>query len=165
MVMNGSTANRSPSDTTHRQTTWSCVGPGPHWLVAALLVALGYGTVGCGNNQNTVAPTPAPRSSPVTETFQGTLPLQGSVWRLVTAIQAGSLTAVLSGSDQPATEVGLALGLRNGNTCLVTRDVIAPAGASPRLSLAVDEGDYCVKVWDPGRLQSQLAFTVTVTYP
>ncbi|MBM3773206.1 MAG: hypothetical protein FJW27_18350 [Acidimicrobiia bacterium] len=101
----------------------------------------------------------------MTETFQGTLPVDGSVWRLITAIQAGSLTARLSASDQPTAEVGLAVGLRHGGACLVTRDVIAQAGSAPQLSLAVDGGDYCVKVWDPGRLQSQLAFTVTITYP
>ncbi|MFM9915796.1 MAG: hypothetical protein ACKVOX_08315 [Rhizobacter sp.] len=87
------------------------------------------------------------------------------MWRLITAVQAGPLTATLTASDQPTAEVGLAVGLRNGTNCLVTRDVVAPAGSSPQLSLVVDGGDYCVRVWDPGQLQAQLAFTVTVTYP
>lgn len=131
-------------------------------LVGALA---GLGTFGCSNNQNTTSPTPTPRSSPVTETFQGTLPVQGSVWRLITAVQAGPLTATLTASDQPTADVGLAVGLRSGTNCLATTDVVAPAGSSPRLSLVVDGGDYCVRVWDPGQLQSQLAFTVTLTYP
>jgi hypothetical protein len=133
---------------------------------ALLVVALGaLGTVACGANQNTTSPTPPPRSSPVTETFQGTLPLRGSVWRLITAVQAGPLTATLTASNQPTATVGLAVGLRNGVNCLATRDVVAPAGASPQVSLVVDGGDYCVRVWDPGQLESQLAFTVTITYP
>lgn len=129
------------------------------WLVVALL------SVRCGNDPNASAPTPPPRTSPVTETFQGTLPLQGSVWRLINAVQAGPLTATLSSTDQPSAEVGLALGLRNGNTCLVTRDVVAIAGTAPQLSLPVDGGDYCVKVWDVGGLTSPLSFTITISYP
>lgn len=142
-------------------------GPTPRqspWLTSALLV-FAVGAVGCSNNQNPSTPTPRPRTSPVTETFQGTLPLQGSVWRLITAVQAGPLTATLTASDRPAAEVGLAVGLRSGTNCLATRDVVAQAGSAPQLSLVVDGGDYCVRVWDPGQLQSQLAFTVTITYP
>lgn len=134
------------------------------WRLLALTLVAG-GTVACGNDQNASTPTPTPRTSPVTERFQGTLPVQGSVWRLITAAQTGSLTAVLTSSDQPNAEIGLAVGLRNGNACLATRDVIAPAASTPQLSLVVEGGDYCVRVWDPGQLESQLTFTVTITYP
>lgn len=140
---------------TPRRSRWV----GLLWLVVALV------SIQCGNDSNTSAPTPAPRTSPVTETFQGTLPIQGSVWRLITAIQAGPLTATLSSTNQPSAEVGLALGLRSGNTCLVTRDVVAVAGTTPQLSLPVDSGDFCVKIWDAGALTSPLSFTVTISYP
>lgn len=142
-------------------------GPTPprsSWFTSALL-AVAVGAFGCSNNQNPTAPTPRPRTSPVTETFQGTLPLGGAVWRLISAVEAGPLTATLTASDQPAAEIGLAVGLRSGTNCLATRDVVAPAGSAPQLSLVVDGGDYCVRIWDPGQLPSPLAFTVTIIYP
>lgn len=130
------------------------------WLPLAILAG------GCGNDSTPTTPTTT-RTSPVTETFQSNLTVQGSVWRMINAVQSGPLTATLTATDQPTVEVGLAIGLRNGTGtgCLVTKDVIAPAGSSPQLSTQVDGGDYCVKVFDAGRLQGPMAFTVTITYP
>ena len=63
--------------------------------------------------------------------------------------------------------MGLAIGLRNGNgtQCLVTREVIAAAGSSPQLSAQVDAGDYCVRVFDVGQLQSAMTFSISLSYP
>lgn len=121
----------------------------------------------CGNDSTTTTPTTTTRTSPVTESFVSNLTVQGSVWRLVSAQQSGTLTATLSTTDQPGTVVGFGIGLRNGNAtnCLVTKDIITTAGSAPQLSAAVDAGSYCVKVFDTGALTRPMNFTVTITYP
>lgn len=120
---------------------------------------------GCGDDATPTAPTT--RSSPVTETFSSNLTVQGSAVRMISAIQSGTFTATLTSAAQPGVQVGLAIGLRNGNgtQCLVTREVIAAAGSSPQLTAQVDTGDYCVRIFDIGQLQSSMNFSITLNYP
>ena len=136
-------------------------------VLFALLVAVL--TPGCGNDQTTT-PTPTTttptRSSPASEAFTSNLTVQGSAWRFVNAIAGGTVTAVLTTTDQPGTVVGLGIGLRSGAAgCLVTREVIAAAGSSPRIDATVDAGAYCIKIFDTGTLTTPLNFTVSITYP
>ena len=136
-----------------------------HLLVIALLAAVLSSA--CGDDTTTVTePTPV-RGSPVNESFQSNLTPQGSVWRLIDAIQTGTMTATLSATDQPSTVVCMGIGLRNATStaCLLNKEVITTAGSSPQLSATVDRGNYCVKLFDTGTLTTPMAFTITLTYP
>jgi hypothetical protein len=122
----------------------------------------------CGCGSDSTSPTaPTVRTSPVTETFSSNLVVQGSAWRIVTAAQAGTLSATLTSTSQPSATVGVALGVRNGstNSCLLNSSLTAAAGAAPQLSAPVDAGDYCVKLFDVGTLTTPMSFTVTIVYP
>ncbi len=132
-------------------------------LLTCLMPALS--AAGCGDDATPTAPTT--RSSPVTETFSSNLTVQGSAVRMITAIQSGTFTATLTAADQPGVLVGLAIGLRNGNgtQCLVTREIVAAAGSSPQLTAQVDAGDYCVRLFDVGQLQSSMNFAVSLNFP
>ncbi len=134
-------------------------------ICATVLIAAAL-SAGCSKDSTPTTTAPS-RTSPVTETFISNLTVQGSVWRFVTAQQAGTLTATLSATDQPSTVVGFGIGLRNGtgSGCLVTREVVGTAGAAPVLSAQVDAGTYCVKVFETNRLTAPMSFTVTITYP
>ena len=139
-----------------------------HLFAIALLAAVLSSA--CDNNSNTptTPTTPSPvRTSPVNETFQSNLTPQGSVWRLVNAIQTGTMTATLSSTDQPSTVVGFGIGLRNATStaCLLNKEVITTAGSAPQLSATVDAGNYCVKLFDTGTLTTPMAFTITLSYP
>jgi hypothetical protein len=103
----------------------------------------------------------------VTETFSSNLVVQGSVWRIVSAAQSGTLTATLTSTSQPAAPVGVALGVRagTGTGCLLNTSVTAAAGTAPQLSAQVDAGDYCVKLFDVGALSTTMSFTLTIVYP
>jgi hypothetical protein len=134
--------------------------------VLSLVLAV-ISAASCSNNPSTPTPTPTPtRSSPATENFTSNLTVQGSAWRYINAIAAGTVTATLTTTDQPSTVVGLGIGLRSsGSGCLVTREVIAPAGSSPRIDATVDAGAYCIKIFDTGTLTTPMNFTVSITYP
>ncbi len=135
-------------------------------VIFPLLVAVL--TAGCGNDQTTPTPTTTTptRSSPATEAFTSNLTVQGSAWRFVNAIAGGTVSAVLTTADQPGSVVGLGIGLRSGAAgCLVTREVTAAAGSSPRIDATVDAGAYCIKIFDTGTLTTPMNFTVTITYP
>lgn len=118
----------------------------------------------CGED-NPVAPTT--RQSPATEVFTSNVNVQGSVWRMITAIQTGSFSATMTAADQPTIQLGMALGIRNGtgSGCLVTQEVIATAGPALQLTAQLEAGDYCVMVFDVGQLRSPMNFAVTINYP
>jgi hypothetical protein len=135
-------------------------------VTACALLVLSAVISGCGKDSTPTAPTPT-RTSPVTEQFTSNLIVQGSVWRIVTAAQAGTLTATLTTASQPGATVAVGLGVRNGSGtgCLLNNSVTATAGSAPHLSAQVDAGDYCVKLTDPGSLTAPMSFTLTVVYP
>lgn len=134
-------------------------------LVVCLCLTSAGLAVGCGKDATPTAPTT--RNSPTSEVFSSNLTVQGSAVRMITAINTGTFTATLTSAAQPGVQVGLAIGLRNGNgtQCLVTREVIATAGSSPQLTAQVDAGDYCVRLFDIGQLQSSMNFSITLNYP
>ena len=134
-------------------------------IAACMLLVFSAVLSGCGGDTTPTTPT-ITRTSPVTETFSSNLVVQGSVWRIVTAAQSGTLTATLTSTSQPAAAVGVALGVRSiGTSCLLNSSVTAAAGSSPQLSAQVDAGDYCVKLFDVGALSTTMSFTLTIVYP
>ncbi|MGE3178360.1 MAG: hypothetical protein AB7O32_12910 [Vicinamibacterales bacterium] len=137
-------------------------------LRAMALIVSACAAAACGNDTPTTptTPTTTTRESPATENFVSNLSVQGSAWRFINAIQAGTVTATMTATDQPSTAVGLGIGLRSSlSGCLVTREIVAAAGASPQISATVDAGDYCIKVFDVGQVATPMAFTVSITYP
>jgi hypothetical protein len=134
-------------------------------VTACTLLVLSAVIGGCGKDSTPAAPTTT-RTSPVTETFTSNLIVQGSVWRIVTAAQAGTLTATLTTTNQPSAAVDVGIGVRStGNGCLLSSSVTAPAGSAPHLSAPVDAGDYCVRLADTGTLTAPMSFTLTIVYP
>jgi hypothetical protein len=135
-------------------------------VTACALLVLSAVISGCGKDSTPTAATTT-RTSPVTEVLTSNLIVQGAVWRIVTAAQAGALTATLTTTSQPAAPVSVGIGVRNPSTndCLLNRSVIATAGSAPQLSAQVDAGDYCVKVSDAGPLATPMSFTLTIVYP
>lgn len=129
-------------------------------VVVALLVA------GCGDD-NATPTTPSTSTGPATETFSSRLTVQGSAWRLVTASQAGTLSAKLTTASQPSTIVGFGIGIQNGSTtgCLLHSQVRVTAGASPQVDARVDPGVYCIKIFDVGTLTDSMGFTITIVRP
>jgi hypothetical protein len=132
-------------------------------LALGLLVAATL--AGCGDDTPAVT-SPTPTGS-TTETFTSSLLVRGSVWRLVTASTAGTLSATLTSASQPATVVGFGIGIRNGTGtgCLLHSAVTVPAGSAPQLSLPVDSGAYCVRIFDIGTLTESMGFTITIVRP
>jgi hypothetical protein len=134
--------------------------------VALRAVLVGLLLAGCGNNDATPT-TPTTGTGPTTETFSSNLTVQGSAWRLVTASQAGTLSARLTTASQPSTVVGFGIGIQNGTTtgCLLNSEVRVTAGSTPQVDAPVDPGVYCIKISDVGTLTSPMGFTITIVRP
>jgi hypothetical protein len=124
---------------------------------------------GCDNTANEfVTPTTptGPTGSPVTEVFASQIFVGGSSARSFTAAQAGTASATLTSVSVPAgTKIGFGMGVPDtlGSGCLFTRSLDAVAGDA--ITLSVDAGTYCVRVYDLGTLTANASFSITIVRP
>ena len=129
-------------------------------LVSALTAVL---AAGCED----ATPTPTTPSNPVltTETFSGTLGINGATTFPFGVISSGPVTTTLTTVSDAAIAVGLALGTWNGVACQI---VLARDGAVQGdivLGQASNIGNLCVRVYDIGNVVAPVTFTITVSHP
>ena len=107
-------------------------------------------------------------TSPVTETFSGQFLPGGTAARAFTAASSGTVSITLTQIGPPADAVvGLGVGIpqSTGTGCLLTPTIQTGASSSPQLTVPVDAGTYCVRLYDPGTLTATVAFNVTIVRP
>ena len=131
------------------------------------LIVMAVAGAACGGNSPTTPSTPAPSGS--TETFAGSLPLQGSSFYSFTvataetvSVSLASLTA--SGTGPAATSVvRLGVGVPLGTDCSVNNSVDTAAGLTSQLTAPLVNPDvYCVKISDIGNLAGPMNFTIRI---
>jgi len=137
-------------------------------LIRATVVAAFVAAAACSNStsSSTTSPSTTP-TGPTTETFSSIVypSAIGAAWQKITVSgSTGTLTATLVSTTPPGVTVGLGLGVSGVvNGCPQGVSVNATAGS--QISATVDPGTYCVKIYDPGTLTSQVAFTVSIVHP
>jgi hypothetical protein len=124
-----------------------------------LLVAIV--SASCSDNDVT---SPTEVTSPVTVTWSTLLVPGGSASRSLSVTQSGAVSVTLQSAPVP---VGLGVGVpqANGSGCRTTLSTTASPGPSPHLTTAVEEGIYCVVVFDVVGILDPLTFTVEVVQP
>ena len=131
---------------------------------AALVLALAAACAGaaCGDDPVT-APTPeAPVE--VTESFSGTLTINGARTHPFAVQRAGTVTATLGTlAPDSAAVIGLSLGTWNGATCAV---LLANDAATSSTSVVgtASVGNFCVRVYDVGRLDAPADYSISVRH-
>lgn len=118
---------------------------------------------GC-NDPVTIPTTPTP--NPTTETFTGTLTVNGGVTHPFSAATAGAVTATLTniGPDENPT-VGLLLGTWNGSSCAVVIPNDAATRSTAVIGTANQAGQLCVRIYDVGRITTPQDYEITVVHP
>lgn len=131
-----------------------------------LLATIATGAAACNSDDTTTPPT-TPTPPNVTETFTGTLTLNGASTFRFSAAAAGTVTATLTTVGPDATlTIGLSLGNWTGSACqlVVANDA---AGQTAAVSGTVTApATLCVRVYDPAsKVTTAADFTVTVVHP
>ena len=132
---------------------------------ALLMAVLALAAAGCDDASTATSPTV---TSPVTETFNGQFLPGGTAARAFTAAQSGTVSITLTQIGPPAdVVVGLGIGIpqSNGTGCLLTQTIQTGASSSPQLTVSVDAGSYCVRLYDTGTLVTPVSFNVTIVRP
>lgn len=142
-------------------------------LIPAVLLAAALAVVaGCNDKNTPTTPTTTPTTpttpNTTTETFTGTLNMNGAVTFPFVAGAAGTVTATLTTvAPDSSIAIGLSLGSWTGSACQIsiandsaTQTTAVPGTVSAPASL-------CVRVYDTGKVTAAqpVTFTVTVVHP
>ncbi|MEP7116695.1 MAG: hypothetical protein ABI880_03895 [Acidobacteriota bacterium] len=129
-------------------------------LMLPLLVA------GCG--KDTVTPTTPTTPTTVTDTFTGTLTINGATSHPFPVVSAagGEVTATLKSIAPDGTAVvGMSLGTWNGTGCQAVVSNDRAIVASAILGRATSVGTLCVRIFDSGSLSESQDYEVQVVHP
>jgi hypothetical protein len=135
-------------------------------LSAAALAAV-FCTAACSNNDPFQGPTDTSTpATPVNETFDGQLTINGAVAHPFAVQRVGSVSVRLTAVDPSDVTIGLSLGTWNPNlnTCqlIITND--AAVGGATLVGTASVAGAFCARVYDVGKLSRPILYTLDVTH-
>jgi hypothetical protein len=135
-------------------------------LFPAIVLALALGQAACSDDTNPSTPT-TPTPNPVTETFTGTLTLNGAVTHPFSVTRGGSVRAtIVSLAPDAAVTIGFSLGTWNGSSCQTVISNDAATVGTAILGTADREGRLCVRVYDAaGTLPQPTDYELTVERP
>lgn len=124
------------------------------------MLLVSFCTISCGDESATTAPTSA--TSPTTVTWTTHVGTNGSASRSFVTSKSGSVTVTLQSAVVP---LGIGLGILGATGCRPAVSVTATPSDAPHLTTAVEEGTYCVLVFDVGGIVDPIPFTLQLVYP
>lgn len=135
-------------------------------MLRLLVVPIAAVAFGCSGDINNLPTTPDPVF--VTDTFTGTLNVNGAATHNVFTGATGAVSATLTslGENAPA-KVGFSMGTLGSTsvcTAVITNDnaVVTSALTGTVSTLA---GSLCVRIYDVGALTGSVDYTFTVSHP
>ena len=138
------------------------------WYAALAIVIASL--VSCGDDEPTL-PT-VPSRPTVTDTFSGSIGMNGANSHTFLAGATGTITATLAavgpdavGADGTPLVVGFGVGTWNGSLCNVVLAQDRAIQSSVIFGNVNASGDLCVRVYDVGNLIDSIDYTVTVVHP
>ena len=126
----------------------------------ALILACAAAT-SCGKDAAPAAPVETPVQ--ITETFQGTINLNGAATHVFGTTRAGQAQAILTLSPDAAAIVSFMFGTWNGQYCQVIL-VKDDATTAQNLIGNASQGSFCVRIADIGRLTAPTDYVITVNH-
>ena len=135
-------------------------------ILCALALSFAGMTVGCSGEIDNIPTTPTP--VPVTDTFTGSINVNGAATHNVFTGATGTVIATITslGENAPA-KVGFSLGtLSTTSACsVVLHNDAAVVTTSLTGTVQSLNGALCVRIYDVGALTESVSYTVTVTHP
>ena len=128
---------------------------------SALILACGF-AASCAEDD--VPSTPVEPPIQLTETFAGSIGINGAATHIFTTGDAGQAGATLTAlSPDSAAVVSFAMGVWNGSYCAIT---LAKDDATQGsiLGAAAVVGTFCIRISDVGRLTAPTDYTIVLTH-
>jgi hypothetical protein len=120
---------------------------------------------GCDNELENVPTTPeAPPTT--TDTFTGSVNVNGASTHTFTVAASGTVSATLTElTPDPNIGVGFVMGVWNGASCQTSLSMDTAVQGNALTGNATGVGTLCVRVHDTGRLTGSVNYTLTVVHP
>jgi hypothetical protein len=132
--------------------------------IAGVLL-LSAAAAACGSNEPLTPTSPSAPATSVTETFEGTLTVNGAVTHPFSVSTVGLVSASLTSLSPDNTAiVGLSLGTWNGSACQIILANDSARQGSSVTGNATSIGSFCARVYDVGRLAGPTDYAITVTH-
>ena len=130
----------------------------------AFVLPLAMFTAACEGDIANIPTTPDPVT--VTETFTGSVTINGAATHTFFTSATGTVTATLiSLGENPPALVGLSMGTYSGSTCslLLTNDraVVSSVVSGTVTTLG---GNLCVRIYDVGNLTEPVSYEIRVEH-
>jgi hypothetical protein len=140
---------------------------------AATIFALGVLLLTAACSESPTSPTTTADTTPAVNTLQfaGSLAAGDSRFYSFTATRTGVVSATLASLTTPPrnaaadTAIGLGIGRPAGTGCPTITSLTTASALTTQLQHTVDQGIYCVNVYDPGTVTSPLNFIVRFSFP
>ncbi len=135
-------------------------------MLRLLIVSLAIGASACSGVIDDLPTTPDPVST--TETFNGTLTVNGSQTHPVFTSATGTVTATLTSLGEAApSKVGFSMGTLSqlGVCTVVLKNDNATVTSVLTGTVATLQGTLCVSVYDTGALSEPVDYVFTVSHP
>jgi hypothetical protein len=132
----------------------------------AAIALLAFSAIACGGSG--AAPTTVPPAMRTTDTFSGSVPINGSVFHTFAVSQTGEVDVTLSAAaPSPTVVMGIGLGTIVESQCSLLPGASANVqpGASAQLSGIVTAGTLCAEIHDAGNQTAPVSYTLSVTHP
>ena len=134
-------------------------------LLAAVVLLATFASAGCSDSTPT-APTPPPVTI-ITDTFSGTLTVNGAVTHPFLVATPSTVTATLVAVGPDSTiPIGLSIGTWNNTTetCLTVISNDLALQGRIIVGTAQSSGAFCVRVYDVGRLTASSTYDIQVSH-
>ena len=118
---------------------------------------------GCGDDTPTLPTTPTLPS--VTESFSGTLNVNGAITHSFVSGSFGSVTSTLTAVTPDTAVLGMSLGTWNGISCNIILAADKSALNTTVTGVVSSVGNLCVRLYDVGSLTEPTSYEVRVVHP
>jgi hypothetical protein len=118
----------------------------------------------CESALDTIPTTPDPVA--VTETFTGTVNINGAATHTFFTTATGQVTATLTSlGDDPPAQIGISLGTYAGSTCslVLTNDKAVVTSVVSGVVTTLG-GSLCVRIYDVGSLTASVPYEIKVDH-
>jgi len=136
------------------------------FILRAIVLSVAVAAAGCEGEIANLPTTPDPVT--VTETFTGTLTINGAQTHNVFTGATGLVTATVASLGETApTKVGFSMGtLSSVGTCtVIVHNDNAVVTTALTGTVANLSGTLCVRIFDVGALTAPVDYTLTVSHP
>ena len=136
------------------------------FILRGLVLSIAVAAAGCEGEIANLPTTPDPVT--VTETFTGTLTINGAQTHNVFTGATGLVTATVASLGETApTKVGFSMGtLSSVGTCtVIVHNDNAVVTTALTGTVANLSGTLCVRIFDVGALTAPVDYTLTVSHP